>query len=356
VNVTIELIEARLRAPFVTARTSLHARRLVVVSVEASDGHVGFGEAAPLEGYDVVSIDDVRAALEDCRPALSRSDGEPREQLLAECARVAVLPHAVAAIDLALWDLAGRRAGKPVWCLLGAQTAPEVPVNATIAAPDRAGAASEAAAARAAGFSAIKLKVATGDDAGRLGAVRAVAGPEMEIRLDANGAWSVPEAVAALRALAPAGVELCEEPVGGIEETAELSAATDVALAIDETSALPGALDHRVCDAACLKIARGGGISGVKDAARRARAAGYEVYLASTLDGPLGIAAALHAAAAIGPDRACGLATLQLFADRDDPLPARGGTIPVPPGPGLGDGLTAWYRKRDLPRFPSRHR
>ena len=48
---------------------------------------------------------------------------------------------------------------------------------------------------------------------------------------------------------------------------------------------------------------------------------GYEVYLASTLDGPLGIAAALHAAAAVKPDRPCGLATLGLF-DRPDPLPA----------------------------------
>ncbi len=343
-KVAIELIEARLRAPFVTARSSLKARRLVVVRLEDSGGHVGFGEAAPLEGYDVVSIDDVRAALEDCRPALSRSDSAPREELLAECARLAVLPHAVAAVDLALWDLTGRRSGEPVWRLLGAKAPPDVRVNATIAAPDRAGAASEAAAARAAGFSAVKLKVATGDDAGRLAAVRAVAGPEMEIRLDANGAWSVPEAAAALRALAPAGVELCEEPVRGVDETAALGTATDVAIAIDETTVLPGALDRRVCEAVCLKIARAGGITGVIDAARRARGAGYRVYLASALDGPLGIAAALHAAAAIEPDHACGLATLALFAEREDPLPARAGSIAAPRGAGLGDGLVAWYR------------
>ena len=67
------------------------------------------------------------------------------------------------------------------------------------------------------------------------------------------------------------------------------------------------------------------------------------MYLASTLDGPLGIAAALHAAAAIRPDRPCGLATLALFADREDPLPASGGRIGLPSGPGLGDGLSDWY-------------
>jgi L-alanine-DL-glutamate epimerase-like enolase superfamily enzyme len=79
-------------------------------------------------------------------------------------------------------------------------------------------------------------------------------------------------------------------------------------------------------------------------AAYQARASGYEVYLASTLDGPLGIAAALHAAAVVHPERVCGLATLSLFADREDPLPARAGRIEVPEGTGLGDGLVSWYQ------------
>jgi L-alanine-DL-glutamate epimerase-like enolase superfamily enzyme len=69
------------------------------------------------------------------------------------------------------------------------------------------------------------------------------------------------------------------------------------------------------------------------------RASGAEVYLASTLDGPLGVAAAVHAAAALasrGPLPPCGLATLGLFADLEDPLPAREGRIAVPSAPGLG--------------------
>jgi o-succinylbenzoate synthase len=344
VNVEIDVIGARLRAPFVSASGSVEARELVLVRLEDSTGEVGFGEAAPLASYDGVGVQDVLAALEDCRPALAESDGAEREQLLAECARVAVLPQAVAALDLALWDLAGRRSGQPAWRLLGAAAAAPVEVNYTLAATDRAGAAAEALAAREAGFRCIKVKVGIGDDAGRVAAVRAAAGSELAVRLDANGAWSVAEARAALRVLEPAGIELCEEPVRGLEETAELSRLTAVPLAIDETAAAPGALEHRVCDAVCLKVARCGGITGVLDAGRRARRAGYEVYLASTLDGPLGIAAALHAAAVLGPDRPCGLATLALFADRDDPLPLLDGRMTAPPGCGLGDGLMAWYR------------
>jgi L-alanine-DL-glutamate epimerase-like enolase superfamily enzyme len=304
---------------------------------------VGFGEAAPLESYDGVGIGDVLAALEDCRGPLSDAQGASRPELLEACARVAVLPQALAAIDLALWDLAGRQAGEPVWRLLGAAGAEPIEVNATIGASDRAGAASEAAAARTAGFRCLKAKVAVGDDAGRLAAVRAAAGSQMAIRVDANGAWSVEEAIASLRALEPVGIELCEEPVSGLEAIARVSAETRVAVAIDETAASPGALDQRVCDAVCLKIARCGGISGVIEAAARARAAGYEVYLASTLDGLLGIAAALHAAAVIHPDRPCGLATLAMFEGRGDVSQAAEGRIAVPIGAGLGEGLKSWY-------------
>ncbi len=328
-----------MRAPFVSASRTIAARELLLLSLQGEDGVTGYGEAAPLG----IGVGDVRAAIEDCRPVLESSDGSERAEVLSECARLAVLPQAVAAIDLALWDLAGKRAGRPVWQLLGASDRAVV-VNATIAAADRAGAAAQAGAARAAGFRCLKVKVGLGDDAGRLAAVRAAAGPKIAIRLDANGAWSVDEALASLRVLEPAGLECCEEPVSGLDALAEVASAVSVPISLDESAALPGALDRRVCEIACLKIASCGGISATLEAARRARAAGYEIYLASMLDGPLGIAAALHAAAAIAPERPCGLATLSVFDRRDDPLPPRAGAIALPSGPGLGDGLLDWYR------------
>lgn len=339
----VDLIEARLRAPFFTAGQRFGARRLVLVRLVAADGTVGHGEAAPLPSYGDVSVDDVRAALEHCRRTLAESDGENHASLLAACARRARLPQAIAALDLALWDLAGRRAGQPVWRLLGASEPLPLVVNATVAVADRSDAASATAAARKEGFGCLKVKVGIGDDVGRLAAVRAAAGAEMSIRLDANGAWSITEAQAALGALEPLGIELCEEPTSGPEQIEWLAARTPVALALDESVTAPGALERRRCHAVCLKIAAWGGVSGLLDAARRARRAGYGIYLASTLDGPLGIAAALHAAAVMRPELPCGLATLPAFADRPDPLPARGGRIAPPTGPGLGDGLLEWY-------------
>ncbi len=334
-----------MRAPWVSSVDSVSVRPLIVLELVGADGAAGFGEAAPLAGYDGVSAADVLAALEGCRPALERSDGRDRTVLLAQCGERIVLPQALAAVDLALWDLEGRRAGEPVWRLLGANAPAPVPVNWAIASADRSGAATAASAARERGFETVKVKVGIGDDAGQLAAVRAAGGPAMKIRIDANGAWSPAEARAHLRALEPIGVELCEEPVHGVDAIRELSAQTQIPLALDESAAEAGALDRRACALACLKIAACGGLTGLLSAAARARAAGYEVYLASTLDGPLGIAAALHAAAVLAPTRACGLATLAMFEGREDPFPAAAGAIEVPRNPGLGEGLHGWYRR-----------
>lgn len=328
----------RLRTPLRTAHGRVAERELLDVLVIGVDGVAGAGEAAPLPSYDGVALDDVRAALEDCRPVLRDAEGLPRAMVLEQCRQAAVLPQAIAAIDLALWDLEGRRADQPVWRLLGAETGGVVAVNALITAEDRAGAAAEAATARAAGFGCVKVKVGIGDDAGRLAAVRAAAGPAMAIRLDANGAWSIEEALAHLRALAPTGIELCEEPVHGVEHLRAVAEDAEVPVAMDETTVAPGALASGATPIVCLKLSRCGGISGLLDAAETARAAGVEVYLASTLDGPLGIAGALHAAAVLRPPRACGLTTLDAFEGLtvDPALAVQDGTMRVPQGAGLG--------------------
>jgi L-alanine-DL-glutamate epimerase-like enolase superfamily enzyme len=289
----------------VSSHGSTRLRPLVLVRLTDDEGGVGYGEAAPLQSYDGVSVDDVVAALEAW-------DGG---------ADLPPLPQAAAALDLARWDLAGQRAGQPVWRLLGAGSAEPVEVNSLGEAP---------------GFGCVKLKVGLGDDdLARVAAAREALGPAVSIRIDANGAWSVEQAIARLRELAPFGIELCEEPVHGVDELAAVAAEVDIPIAADESTTDPRLFERRVCAAVCLKVASSGGIGGLLRDAERARALDYGVYLASTFDGPLGIAAALHAAAVIRPDRPCGLATLSLF-EAADPLPPEGGLMRAPSAPGLG--------------------
>jgi L-alanine-DL-glutamate epimerase-like enolase superfamily enzyme len=325
--------------PLESSYGAVKERTILSVSLTDADGLSGYGEAAPLEAYDGVSVERVEQALEAYTPVLASSEGKNGAQLIDACRGVDDLPAAFAAIDMALWDRAGRRAGRPVAALLTDSPAEAVPVNATLSALDRAGAATEAAAAAAAGFRCLKVKVGVGDDAGRVDAVRAAVGPEVDLRLDANGAWNVEQAVRAIELLSPAGLELVEEPTHGLEAVREVRERVAVRVAIDETAAEHGALGAGVADAVCLKISRCGGISGLIAAATLVRASGAEVYVASTLDGPLGVAAALHAAAALtsrGSVPPCGLATLALFEDLENPLPARDGKIALPTIGGLG--------------------
>jgi L-Ala-D/L-Glu epimerase len=329
----------KLARPLETSYGAVSERELVIVALSDEDGPTGYGEAAPLEPYDGVSVERVEAALERYAPVVADAQGLNGMQLLDACRQVDELPVAIAAVDLALWDRAGRRAGKPVAALLTDAPAPRVAVNATLSALDRAGAAQQAAAASAEGYGCVKLKVGVGDDAGRVAAVRAAAGPQVALRLDANGAWDVEGAVAAIERLSPAGLELVEEPTHGLHGMRAVRERVAVRVSIDETAAEHGALSAGVADAVCLKISRCGGIAALLAAATLVRATGAEVYLASTLDGPLGVAAALHAAAALasrGPLAHCGLATLGMFAGLENPLPARAGEIQLPSAPGLG--------------------
>jgi L-alanine-DL-glutamate epimerase-like enolase superfamily enzyme len=338
-DVLVEPRTLRFAAPVQTAFGTLTERVVVELTLRDASGLTGRGEAAPLEPYDGVALDDVLDALETYRPVLGQAGTLSGTDVLDGCRALGGPPQALAAVDLALWDLAGRREGRPVAALLAEPYAPAVAVNATIGATDRAGAASAALEAARAGFGCVKVKVGVGDDAGRVAAVRAAAGPGVAVRVDANGAWSVEEAVTSIAALAPAGLELVEEPVHGLAELAAVRDAVDVRIAMDETAAVPGALASGAADAVALKLGRCGGISGLLAAAELVRATGAEPYITSTFDGPVGIAAAIHAAAALAGRSelpACGLATLALFDGLGDVLPVERGVIRVPVGPGLG--------------------
>ena len=336
----LERISLPLSEPLVSASETVDERHLMLVCLEAEHGLVGWGEAAPLEAFDGVSDEQCLAALERqieaLRAAPAASSGS---DLLERARRADPLPQALAAIDTALWDLAGQREGAPLASLLAAAPVARVPVNAVIGADAPESAAAQARAAVGAGFTTIKVKVGGSGDVERLEAIRVAIGPKVEIRIDANGAWSVEQAIDALTALEPFGIELVEEPVTGLEQIEALRSRVTTPISIDESAAADGALVSGAAELVCLKLGRAGGVSGLLAQAALVRSSGSEVYLASMLDGPIGIAAAVHAAAALRIAIPSGLATLERFDGLDGGLLAPSdGAITVPLGPGLGVG------------------
>jgi L-alanine-DL-glutamate epimerase-like enolase superfamily enzyme len=193
-----------------------------------------------------------------------------------------------------------------------------------------------------AGYSCFKIKVGLPDDVERVAAVRDAVGPWPALRVDANGAWEVEAAVAAVHALAPHDLELVEQPCATLEELAAVRARVEVPVAADESIAtladIEAAATLGACDAVNVKLSASGGYGPAREVLRSARDHGMSAWLSSTLDGPWGIAAALQLASSENLGLACGLATLELFdarLARALPAPSRG-VMAVPQGPGLG--------------------
>ncbi len=225
---------------------------------------------------------------------------------------------------------------------MGADSAEPVHCNATLTAGSPAAVASQAEGWAKEGFDTFKLKVGVTGDAEQVGAVRAAVGEQALIRVDANGAWTAGEAVDRLRAMNEHRLELAEEPVHGLERLAAVRSRTDVPISADESLSDPAeakaASGLGSCDLATVKLSKVGGPSALPEIA-----AMVPTYLSSALDGPVGIAAAAHAAQALrgsGGDAgiAHGLATQRLFSATIAATGCRlhGGWLHLPDGPGLG--------------------
>jgi O-succinylbenzoate synthase len=186
--------------------------------------------------------------------------------------------------------------------------------------------------ARFPGARAAKVKVAEpgqtlADDVARVNAVRAIIGT---VRVDANGGWSVEEAVTAAAALTADGpLEYLEQPCATVDELAALRRRVDVPIAADESIRKAddplAVVRARAADIAVLKVAPLGGVSSLLAIAAQID---IPVVVSSALDSAVGIAAGLTAAAALPHLRhACGLGTGGLFVE--DVVEATEFTVPV---------------------------
>jgi o-succinylbenzoate synthase len=331
-----------------------------LIALEDASGRVGLGEATPLAPFGTETPEICEAALvamlADLLARPERSLVEAR-RLVARRARSA--PCAAAGVESALCDRAARERGRSLAAWLceeaGLASAPaqSIRVQTLIGGETPEAVAEAAGRARRDGFGTFKLKLAVspsrpdlGVDRERVSALRASVGPVARIRLDANEAWSLPEAEAAFRSLEPFAIDYIEQPVrrddlkalaalSRLGEELGLGVAADEALLGD---GLEACLEHRAARILVVKPAALGGLGPAAGLARRASREGLRVVWSTLLDGAVGRTAAVHLAAALGPvDETHGLATgAWLTRDLLSSASARGGWIPVPGGPGLG--------------------
>jgi L-alanine-DL-glutamate epimerase-like enolase superfamily enzyme len=328
------------------------ALQAVLVELVTDDGPVGIGEAPVVwAGSAAVTI----AMIDAVTPLIVGADPFDhdiiRRRLYAETGMAHLgtqgASWALAGIDTALWDLAGRIAGQPLHRLWGGAWRSRSGFHADLVPDEPERVAEDARQWVARGFRTLYLKVgfAPEVDEARVRAIRDAVGPEPRLRIDANGAWSPGLATRMLARLAECDLEFAEQPIppGDPEELARLRARVGVPILAHESClSVEGTLAvvrHGAADAVQLDPRFDAGIAGARTAAQIAEAAGLPA-LTHTF-GELGVGTALmlqfHAA-----HRNLVLDSQTYYPNLTDDvivgglLPFDGCFLDVPTGPGLG--------------------
>jgi L-alanine-DL-glutamate epimerase-like enolase superfamily enzyme len=280
----------------------------VFLKMTTSDGRTAFGGAAPFEEVTGEGPDATLLALRDrLGPWLLGEDiSDPAAVMRRAAAEVPAAPAARAALDMALLDLQARRAGVPLFRLLGAERQ-GLPTSVTLGIAGDV----EAAVARARrwiedGFRILKIKVGEDweFDTRLVRALRSALGPDIVVRADANQGYSEADALRFLRAAEPFGLELLEQPTPASEPEAlgRLRGATSVPIMADESVQSEGDAERLVAarsvDLFNIKLMKSGGVLASLGIATRAANAGLGVMFGCNDESRLSIAAALHGALA----------------------------------------------------------
>ena len=325
--------------------------RSVLVRVRTGDGTVGWGET-----YGIVAPGAVGAIVNDLLAGfvIGREVENPSAIYddLYDLMRVrgytgGFYVDALAAIDIALWDIAGKQAGKPVSQLLGG--AKQADISAYVSGlpePTMAGRADLARRWQDHGFDAFKFATPVADDgpAAELENLRSALGPDARIAADMHWNQTADEALALIEAMKPHGLWFAEAPVRteDIAALEKVSKGTDVPVAVGEEWRTVWDMRHRVerCRIAIVQPEMGHkGITNFTRIGALAAECGIQVIPHATIGAGIFLAASLHASATLPtlaghefqhsifePNRRL------LVGDMD----CREGRYSLPTGPGLG--------------------
>jgi glucarate dehydratase len=354
-------------APYRFSYGSMASVTKTVVEVATDDGVVGLGEVADGDrAADVLrqrdkliglDVRDTHTAERRIVPAMRYT---PWGNILAQ-------RRVFGGIEMAMWDARGRTEGVPLSLLLGGAVRSEIALTEyfsyRLPGANHPGEATATDIARycarmielhgAEGFEGKLATVSLDEEVSMVREVRAAIGDRM-LRLDANGAWTVPTAREALRRLDPFVIHYYEDPVETYEEMAELRNATRASFCTHLID-LPKAVRLRAPDAIVTNLNELGGIRRTVDFIRACETfdVAFRFHAGET---GIGSSAYLQVSAAMEHVREPSQTILRWYGDdviEGGPLSPKRGLLPVPAGPGLGVTLDRTALQRCHERFLS---
>src|SRR5579885_1812152 len=339
--------------PVIMAGEEVRRADNVLVRIAADNGLIGWGEAASAPVMTGETLDSIVAAVNYLEPVLRGREAADIEGALAAMdGRMYGNHGAKAAVEIALHDLAGQAAGKPVHALLGEKKRARLPLLGVIGGGDLAGDLRDAEKKKALGVTAYKIKVGVDtpeNDAARTRAICKALGQGLDhgllISADANQGFSTEEALRYVRAVEGCGLDFFEQPVAAADLAgmAIVAAAADPAIGADEgIHSLDDIRRHHEAKAArgvSLKAIKLGGLRALAAAARLCDSLAMSVNIScKTGESSIACAAALHVAC-VAPNVAWGLTLTHGGLAQDvtlQPLPASPSHAEALDRPGLG--------------------
>lgn len=349
-EITVRLIESHIRnARSQGSGAVSRAVRRVVVAVRTADGLTGWGEAAPWAPFGNIAETTLAALDTALRPVLLGTDPAAIGTRMRDCAHaIAFHPEAKSAIEMALWDIAGQRAGAPVHVLLGGAVREAIPLSFSIADPDFAADLARAREMFSQGHRILKVKTGFAghtEDLRRLAALRDNL-TELDLRVDYNQALDPFDALGRLRDVEAFRPSFIEQPVprGQERAMAALAAALDTPILADESvydaAEMLRAVRDGIADCVSIKLGKCGGIGPARAIDAIAAAAGWPTYGGTLWEGGIALAAAAHVLSTLpNLTLGCEFYMPSYALEQDvvaDVLRASGGFVRVPDGPGLG--------------------
>ena len=335
-KLTHEIVTLHTKNPFVIARGGDTEYRVVRITVTATDGATGWGEAAPSKFYGETA-DTVVQVLPILAHAIQSTDSWSLEAMEHALARVLRFNgSARAGVSAALHDLVGKRLGVPLYKLWGLDPAASPPTSFTIGiAPDEDTLRKRVADAEQ--YPILKIKLGSSWDERIVRVVRELA-PKKVLRVDANAAWTPKSTLRIVPLLQELGVEFVEQPLppGDIEGLRFVRDRSSLPIIADESCLVSEDVAKLagVVDGINIKLAKCGGLREALRMVATARAHGMLVMAGCMIESSLGITAAAHFAPLLDCADYDGAALVS-----DDPYVGAtigGGAIRLPDGPGLG--------------------
>ncbi|MEP7143069.1 MAG: dipeptide epimerase [Ferruginibacter sp.] len=358
---TIESIEIykspiRLKEPFKISLGILTHAENVIVKINTNTGPTGYGECSPFLMINGESMD--TCFIVGQYLALVLKGKNPLDIDACTLAMDAVIyanNSIKSAFDIALYDISAQEAGVPLYVFLGGSKTKEIITDYTVSMDDPQKMADDAVKIKANGFQVIKVKLGQPEkDVERIRMIRAAAGMEIPLRIDANQGWDVPAAISILDELAPYNIQHCEEPIPrwNYMELANIRKQSPIKIMADESCCdhhdAKRLIDLEACDYFNIKLGKSGGIFKALKIIQLAGAGGIKIQLGGFLESRLAFTAAAHLALASDAIIYYDFDTPLMFVE--DPV-TEGitydgrGVVTVPDTTGLGACIDEGYLK-----------